>query len=330
MNLINRPYNINIILPVASRGLLNDADIIKHAIQQNNPNIYVRIISKEKGYFGLLLKLLNFLIHKSLLVKQVTFHLEEIQPFFSKLSIRNFFIPNQEWLRGTTKKNMNKYGMHTLCKTQYAYERLKNKTERISYLGFTSKNRHKQEPIRDFKKCLHIAGKSPQKGTLPLLNLWASKTNWPLLTVITTLSEFKMFNKFNNIEIISEFITEDELDDLLNQHGIHICPSEAEGFGHSIVEGMSVGACVLTTNGPPMNELVADERCLIQHFKVEQRYSSEVFFVNELALEDTITTILNWSQEELEESGLLSMTKYKSLNEAFHQYMSKTMMELEL
>ena len=155
-------FDMNIILPVASRGLLNDAEIIKQAIQKNDPTIFIRIISKEKGYLPLILKSFSVVLRKLLGTKQVTFHLEEIQPFFINFSSQNFFIPNQEWLRGRTRSKMNEQNMAVLCKTQYALEQLSSLCKNIRYLGFTSINRN-NNTLPDFNQFIHIAGKSPPK-----------------------------------------------------------------------------------------------------------------------------------------------------------------------
>jgi len=46
----------------------------------------------------------------------------------------------------------------------------------------------------------------------------------------------------------------------MNQCPVHLCTSSTEGFGHSIGEALSCGAIPITTNAPPMNELVNEKR----------------------------------------------------------------------
>jgi glycosyltransferase involved in cell wall biosynthesis len=47
-----------------------------------------------------------------------------------------------------------------------------------------------------------------------------------------------------------------ELRALQRRHGLHVCPSEAERFGHSLNEALACGALLVTTDGPPMRDFV--------------------------------------------------------------------------
>ena len=55
----------------------------------------------------------------------------------------------------------------------------------------------------------------------------------PLTVVINKKRLPKMtLPEQENIIYHTDLLTEDEVTQKMNQHGIHLCPSEAEGFGH--------------------------------------------------------------------------------------------------
>ena len=59
-----------------------------------------------------------------------------------------------------------------------------------------------------------------------------------------------------NIKYYEKRLSDKELKELQNKCMCHVCPSAVEGYGHYIGEAVSCGAVVLTTNRPPMNEIV--------------------------------------------------------------------------
>ncbi len=116
--------------------------------------------------------------------------------------------------------------------------------------------------MRERRGLLHLAGRSRQKGTAAIVALWAAHPEWPTLTIVQHPERATVID-LPNVRWIVNYIADDDLTDLQNRHGIHLQPSEVEGFGHTIGEGMSCGAVVVTTDAPPMNELVTPERGLL-------------------------------------------------------------------
>src|SRR5690606_2071978 len=107
-------------------------------------------------------------------------------------------------------------------------------------------------------------GKSPVKGTEAVLEAWRRHPEWPGLVVVQTSRHARAGTvPAGNIDHRVGRMPNDELRWLQNACRFHLSPSEAEGFGHCLVEGMSVGAVILTTDGEPMNELVRPGRGLL-------------------------------------------------------------------
>jgi glycosyltransferase involved in cell wall biosynthesis len=79
-----------------------------------------------------------------------------------------------------------------------------------------------------------------------------------------------------------------------NRHAFHLCPSETEGFGHHLVEGMSVGAVTLATDAPPMNEMITNERgVLVAYARTSTQQLATTYFVDEAALEAGVERMLS-------------------------------------
>ena len=59
-----------------------------------------------------------------------------------------------------------------------------------------------------------------------------------------------------NIRHIDTKLSRSEIEELLWTHGVHLCLSGMEGFGHYINEARAVSAMAITTNYPPMTEII--------------------------------------------------------------------------
>lgn len=153
-----------------------------------------------------------------------------------------------------------------LCKTKQAYRILKKKfkNKEVVYTGFTSVDRFRRNRGMDYNRFIHICGKSPYKGTLKIVEAWINHPEFPRLTIkvydgmYSDIQNMLKNKVVKNLEINNDFVSEDELSELYNACGIHLCPSNAEGWGHYIAEAKSAKAVVLYTNAPCMNETFTD------------------------------------------------------------------------
>jgi glycosyltransferase involved in cell wall biosynthesis len=226
----------------------------------------------------------------------------------------NWFIPNPEWIWHGLEL-LNSVDL-ILCRT-YEVERIfKDRKKKTFYLGFTSPDHRNKKIQKDYKSFLHLAGTSWQKGTLPILKAWNNHPEFPRLTAIRFADP--QFPPPKNVTYITDWLPEDQLHLLQNTCGIHICLSETEGFGHSLMESMSVGAVVITTCAPPMYEFIEDKRCLVPFHTWGTQHLATTYFVRTKEVEKKIQALLKLPESELQAIGKKNREKYLQYRRHFH------------
>ena len=120
-----------------------------------------------------------------------------------------------------------------------------------------------------------------------MLSAWSQHPEWPRLIVVSQLPMAAPAHP--NVEQLATRIADAQLRRLQNECAIHVCPSEVEGFGHTLMEGMSCGAVILTTEAPPMDELVsADEGFLVPYDGTSPMGAGIRYMVDEQRLEEVL------------------------------------------
>ncbi|WP_242112691.1 glycosyltransferase [Luteimonas aquatica] len=183
---------------------------------------------------------------------------EHVRAEFFDQARRNVLLPNPEWFRPEWRPELGRFDL-VLAKTRHAERIFSELGCRTAYVGFTSQDRL-DRAVERAPTFFHGPGRSGNKGTLPLLELWARHPHWPQLTVVWRRRRVELPPMPANVTLLREFVEEEELRRLQNASRFHLCPSQTEGYGHSLVESLSLGAVVITTDAEPMNELVTPER----------------------------------------------------------------------
>ncbi|MCB1687983.1 MAG: glycosyltransferase family 4 protein [Halioglobus sp.] len=297
---------INIVSWHNGGGLSRDIDILLDALPANRFEVSLNGAPREQASIRR-----RRIVHRALNLWHLWWHhqemakaqydvnvfLEDISPGFFKHANTNMFIPNPEWFKDNQRRHLQGIDV-VLCKTRDALETFSRLGSEVRFIGFTSEDRsdtaHAQHRENTF---LHLAGRSWQKGTQPLVALWLKHPEWPTLTVVQNARTYNQSRvapiSAPNITHILERLDDAALRKLQNSHAIHLCPSEAEGFGHCIAEAMSCGALTLTTNAPPMNELITPERgVLVDYNRTREQRSGMNYYVDPEDLERKIQQII--------------------------------------
>ncbi len=245
-------------------------------------------------------------------------HIERAFPSWFSAAGENVLIPNQERF---PKRHIGRLkGIdRVLAKTRHAAEIFSNLGVRTEYLGFTSHDRCDASIEKDWSRFFHLAGGSTVKGSEDILDLWARHPQWPELVLVQKARNAPAHVP-DNVALKSGFLEESELNRLQNACGIHICPSRTEGWGHHIVEGMSCGALVLTTDAPPMNEHISEECGLvISYTRSEPRHLGTSYYVDPQALEAAIERVLAMPDRQRDELGRNARHRYLQIDADFRR-----------
>lgn len=247
-------------------------------------------------------------------------HMEAINEAYLENAPLNYFIPNPEWFIQDMDL-LDKIDL-MVCKTHEAERIFQELGYKTYYLGFTSEDCLQKNVKKDFRKLFHSKGLSNTKGSLELVRGWAQyiTRNLPHLTMTT----------FDGVDLdgpsLKVFGTKVPLKDyrhLQNSCGIHLCPSHTEGFGHSIVEAMSVGAVVITLDAPPMNEFITRKECLVPITKTLLLQLATRYLYDVRQLIEIVENVVGWPEEKLMEIGQENRVAYVKIDTAFHERLEK-------
>ncbi|MBS0213819.1 MAG: glycosyltransferase [Proteobacteria bacterium] len=249
---------------------------------------------------------------------EIQVFLERTYPRCLLLAPCNVLIPNPEWTGEDAVAVLPRFDA-VLCKTRHAVDIFAAQGCATHYIGFSSDDRLDKTVPRE-RGFFHLAGRSAAKGTQAVLEAWRRHPEWPVLTVVQDARTAQPGAPAANIVHRVEHIDDGLLRTLQNRHQFHLCPSEAEGFGHYIVEALSVGAIVLTTDGAPMNELVTPDRgLLIEPARTARLNLSPQYFVSVEAIEAAVERALALDAQRLAVTSAAARAFFVAGDRAFRQ-----------
>lgn len=178
-----------------------------------------------------------------------------------------WLVPNQEWFRADRLIYLKFYDA-VVCKTEAARALFSQWHKNTVFTGFSGEYATSVEPAgmlqvgapdeQSSPFFIHVAGKNRRKGSQLLMACWRLQPEWPKLVVVTD-SVDRLAPIPDNVEVLTD--ADDQCVGHLQRNALAVlAPSEVEGFGHTLLEGMARGAIVLSTDAPPMNELIDAER----------------------------------------------------------------------
>jgi glycosyltransferase involved in cell wall biosynthesis len=217
-------------------------------------------------------------------------------------------VPNPEWWFRGWDAQIKKFEW-VLCKTRHCESLFSAKGANTRFLGWKSQDFYNPDVPRA-RKVLHLAGKSQTKNSQAVINCWQRLGPTVDLTVVSQhyRPSGARINHF-------ERVTDEQLSFLMNSHQIHLMPSAYEGWGHALHEAMGVGAVVITTDAPPMNEIGA--KFLIQTSGKRPHHSANLHSVEHLGVLGKVNEVLRHSDAELHAIGKANRAMFLKDNADF-------------
>lgn len=227
-------------------------------------------------------------------------HLENIRPSQLAASRIHWLIPNQEWFIESRTPYLP-FVDRILCKTRHAVDVFDVLHPEVQFIGFTGSTNHPApEPSqKNDNLALHVAGNSRLKGTETLVKCWSRHPEWPKLVVVSQHVDAHVYER-TNLEVRKN-LSDEALSALWSEARFAILPSEVEGYGQVLAEAMAFGCVTITTDAPPMNELVTPQRgLLVPTMETQKLRLGTRYLVSEDMLEHTINKALNADSDDLE------------------------------
>jgi hypothetical protein len=185
---------------------------------------------------------------------------------------------------------------------------------------------------------LHSAGQHHWKQTDTIVKTWKKYNDLPPIVITCTDQCYRNIAKIldnqipKNMTLYTKLINEDIFIKLKNMSGIHLCPSIVEGYGHYINEARKVKSLVITTNYPPMNELIDENSGVLIDCSSfgKKKNGVTLCFINEDQLYEVIKKVYNMSHDQKIKLIEAAYKKFVEDTKYFNNSMKETFKNIEL
>ena len=309
---------LDIFVPDHSRGLATDAAVIAEALGKDRVSI-VRVPYAAYGAPATA----NAASVPFAPTSRCAVFIERVfeHPLLAAYG-RLALLPNPEWLTEGDARRAQGLITEVWHKTKFSAARLAAilPDKAHHHLGFTSPAG--LAPVSNHERLAHFGGKSRTRHTQDLIDLWLADPCLPLLTLQAYGRDLSVprWIACQNLDLFMGHLAEKDYREAFSAHGIHLCTSQVEGFGHYINEARAIGALIVTLDGPPMNELV-DANCgiLIPTRRTAPHHHGLCFLADRAAIGEAVAIALSMPLAQRRAHGLRARERFAREHEAFAQ-----------
>lgn len=253
--------------------------------------------------------------------------IETVVPQLLSLGIKNWLIPNPEWFQPQFLSVLGQF-QKVLCKTADAMKIFRQiskdqgLTLPVELIGWESRDFYDPAIPREHK-FLHVAGNSNMKNTQAILYAWGTGRMRLPVTVVSEV--YSSGSPVTNVNFRRR-VTDEELKILMNSHRFHLCTSHYEGWGHALHESLAVGAVILATAQPPMDESPAAVRVGVQGARAQ--CLAQTWSVSGPDLLVGAQAVEAMSGEELENYSAIARSAFLEKTDFFRRKIQEVLSEI--
>lgn len=196
---------------------------------------------------------------------EMNFFIEVINPALFPYAAKNIWIPNPEWTYQTWEPYARMVD-EIWVKTHEAEKIFANWDVPTRYIGWTSIDKVQPEK-KNYHKAIVPVGKNLWRNPKPIVQAYMriQQTNpsafigLPEVHIVYSPDHMRLpaipESVASKFKVHAEVMKEEEYDQLLQECGLCICMSAAEGFGHAVNEAMSAGCVTMLSPIDAFREL---------------------------------------------------------------------------
>ena len=278
---------------------------------------------------------------------EINFFIEVINPALFVYAAKNIWIPNPEWTYKTWQpysRMVDEVWVKTLESYNLFYEwKNQSTTENpvvVQYIGWTSIDKVVPE-TKNFNKAMVPAGKNVWRNPRPIIQCYMAiqKQNPGLYAMLPELHIVHSPEAIplpplpeslvGKIILHSEVMPEKEYDELLQECGLCVCMSAAEGFGHAVNEALSTGSILMASPIEPFIELAPNNSLWVSELK-RTKHPQCLGTLMDVDLRSMMEAFQHYVQLSLHEKLLMSQESralYERHHQTFVEWISRYMKE---
>ena len=304
--------SVDIFVPDFSEGLMVDARVLQKVLGDQNARIVPvpgPVIDRAAGAATPSMTI-EPLANTAIFIERLFDH--EVLSAYS----RRILVPNAEWLSARDAERARYLITEVWHKTRFSQHLLESVFPAHShrYIGFTSFQN--SADVDSWDRFAHFAGKSRTRHTQEIVDTWLQDPRLPPLTL-------QFFNpagvsiprwlEMGNVRLRIGFLGSVDYQAEFRRHGLHLCTSQMEGFGHYINEARAIGAACVTLDAPPMNELIDASTGILIPTQRQVSYNFGIrHYASQASIADAVHVLIDMPVEKRRSLGTRARERYLS------------------